>query len=181
MQHLSSVVWRHVNANNDQGRLEAREFLLLSRGFKNNDICQVGKHSFNSFYKQESWAWISSINFQFGLPGIRNVCCIVLYQSQYICFQNLIFTNKILHKHTSFQVQKKKKIITANDELPFLKKRVPFSQSKHDSRAVQRRDDGSSSVTVLPPCCLRQKTQSKDKRIQQNKWIQYELFIYNTW
>lgn len=34
-----------------------------------------------------------------------------------------------------------RKIITSNDELPFLEKRVPFSQSKHDSKPVQQKSE----------------------------------------
>lgn len=43
--------WWHIYANNDQGRLEAEEFLLLSHGLKIKDICDVGQHSSDSVYK----------------------------------------------------------------------------------------------------------------------------------
>lgn len=46
-----------------------------------------------------------------------------------------------------FQV--KTKFITANDKLPFLKKRVPFSQSKHDSKAVQHFKKTEMTVALM--------------------------------
>lgn len=100
--------------------------------YKNKDICDVGQQSFNSLYKHPKRICFCTIKDQLLTQPVRNKKCLPSCPASIPIFICFLFSPRISYSQTQDYITSTwvpgKNIITASDQLPFLKKRVPFPE-----------------------------------------------------